>query len=75
MPRRAVIAVAAVLVLAVVALGAWRLLTPSSDLSRAVSLAPADTSRLSWTDWEGVRRELGVDVGAELASYALPVGP
>ena len=27
-------------------------------------MAPADTSRASWTDWTAVRRELGADVDA-----------
>jgi hypothetical protein len=35
-----------------------------SDFEQAVANAPADTERLSWTDWEGVRRELGSDVDA-----------
>jgi hypothetical protein len=34
------------------------------DLARAVSLAPASTERLSWTDWRAVRREVGADLGA-----------
>jgi hypothetical protein len=56
-------ALAAVLVLLVGGLVGWRLLAPSTPLARAVSLVPADTTRLSWTDWAGVRRELGTDVG------------
>lgn len=35
-----------------------------SVLQRAVALAPADAQRLTFTDWAGVRRELGADVGA-----------
>lgn len=30
-----------------------------SDLERAVALLPADTLRVSWTDWAGVRAALG----------------
>lgn len=63
MPRRAAIALAVVLALAVGALVGWRLVTPQSPLARAASLAPADTSRLSWTDWAGVRRRLDAGVG------------
>ena len=35
-----------------------------TDLARAVSYAPASTERLSWTDWEGVRRTVGADLNA-----------
>jgi len=57
-------ALAAVLVLLVGGLVGWRLLSPATPLVRAMSLVPADTARFSWTDWAGVRRELGTDVGA-----------
>jgi hypothetical protein len=30
-----------------------------TDLERALAYAPSDTARYSWTDWAGVRRELG----------------
>jgi hypothetical protein len=36
-----------------------------SDLERALAYAPGDTVRFSWTDWAGVRRELGADVDAD----------
>jgi hypothetical protein len=35
-----------------------------TDLARAVSYAPASTERLSWTDWEAVRRTVGADLVA-----------
>jgi hypothetical protein len=54
----------AVLAVAVAGLVAWRVLTPATALARALAMAPADTSRASWTDWAAVRRELGADVGA-----------
>jgi hypothetical protein len=57
--------VAVVLVLAVAGVLAWRLLAPTTPLARAMSLAPADTTRFAWTDWEGVRRELGAEVDDE----------
>jgi len=62
--RRAVAALAAVLVVVAAALVAWRLLAPTTPLVDALAYAPDGTSRASWTDWEGVRRELGSDVGA-----------
>ena len=64
-PRRRAIVVAGVVVLTlrligVLAVGVrwWR--GPGSDLERAVSLAPADTQRWTWTDWAAVRERLGV---------------
>jgi len=36
-----------------------------TDLERAVAMAPHDGQQLSWTDWSGVRDELGLDLGAE----------
>jgi hypothetical protein len=56
-------ALAAVLLLLVGGLVGWRLLGTSTPLARAMSLVPADTTRFSWTDWAGVRRELGTDAG------------
>ena len=35
-----------------------------TDLERALAYAPPDTARYSWTDWAGVRRELGADLDA-----------
>lgn len=61
---RALPALAAVLVLVVGGAVGWRLLSPATPLVRAMSLVPADTTRLSWTDWAGVRRELDAQVGA-----------
>ncbi|WP_416954543.1 hypothetical protein ACNKF0_19905 [Nocardioides sp. T5] len=68
MPHRVVprLALAVVVVLALAAAGlvAWRALAPATPLARAMELAPDDATRFSWTDWEGVRRELGADVDA-----------
>lgn len=36
-----------------------------SELDRAVGHAPASTQRFSWTDWAGVRAELGARLGAD----------
>lgn len=62
MSRRAVVALVALVAVVVGGLVAWRLIPHETELSRALSMAPAGTSRVSWTDWEGVRRELGADV-------------
>jgi hypothetical protein len=35
-----------------------------TDLERALAYAPPDTARYSWTDWTGVRRELGAHLDA-----------
>jgi hypothetical protein len=51
-------------VLAVLGLRAHLFGIGLSDFAKAVAAAPADAERLSWTDWDGVRRELGSDVGA-----------
>jgi hypothetical protein len=62
----ALVAVAVALVLALaglvyVELGPSR----STDVAGAVAAAPAGSQRLSWTDWAGVRREVGSSVGED----------
>ena len=64
MSRRAVVALVAVVAVVVAGLVVWRLRAPGSPLEQALALAPAGTSRASWTDWEGVRRELDADLDA-----------
>jgi hypothetical protein len=60
--RRLVLLIALVLVIGVVvAVVVWRA-TSRPEFARAVALAPADTERLSWTDWDAVRREVGADL-------------
>lgn len=64
MPRRvALVAVAVVVLLAAVL--AWRQLAPGTRLEEAIELAPEGSARIAWTDWAGVRRELGADVDAD----------
>ncbi|GAB3018024.1 hypothetical protein GCM10027078_07510 [Nocardioides flavus (ex Wang et al. 2016)] len=63
MDTRALPALAAVLLLLAGGAVGVRLLQSGTPLEEAVSLVPADTTRLSWTDWSGVRRELGADMG------------
>lgn len=36
-----------------------------TDLERAMDFLPAETQRVAWTDWHGVRDELGVDLDAD----------
>ncbi|HEY0642668.1 MAG TPA: hypothetical protein VGD39_04555 [Nocardioides sp.] len=64
MSRRAIVALVAVVAVVVAGVVGWRLLTPETPIQRALAMAPAATSRVSWTDWEGVRRELDADVDA-----------
>ena len=75
MRKRFTLALVAVLLLAAVGGGLWWWRTSSAnEFAKAAALAPADAERLSWTDWRGVRRELGVEstVGrsaAELSDF------
>lgn len=66
LPRGVAIALVGALtaILAVVAVvGArWWRQEHLTDLARAASYAPASTQRLSWTDWQAVRRTVGVDL-------------
>ena len=50
--------------LVVVGVLGWRV-WQQNDFQRAVSLAPADAQRLTWTDWAGVRTTLGADLGPD----------
>ena len=68
MRRRVVVALAALVVVVVVAVALvavprWRD-SQRTDLERAASYAPSDAQRLSWTDWDGVRREVGARIDA-----------
>ncbi len=71
MSRRAVVALVAVLAVVVAGFLAWRLLSPGTPIARALSLVPADTSRVSWTDWTGVRRELGAHLAGDTSAEAV----
>lgn len=61
-----VAALALVVVAAAAVLGVrWWREAHRSELDRAVGLAPASTQRFSWTDWAGVRAELGARLDAD----------
>lgn len=74
MTRKRLIAVGSVLLLVVVVAVAgvagarWWRDNHRSDLERAMSMSLGDAQRLSWTDWGGVREELGLDLSAESTS-------
>lgn len=63
MSRRLVVLIAALLAV-VAGIVTWRSIQPESALADAVSMAPAEAQRVTWTDWTGVRRELGADLDA-----------
>ncbi len=63
---------AAVVVLALLAAGAlWWRASRTTELERAVELAPGPAERLSWTDWQGIRTELGTDLSASSSTDEL----
>ena len=71
MRSRLALLIALVLVTgAVVAVAVWRG-SSGPDFARAVALAPAGTERLSWTDWDAVRREVGADLDASPTTDAV----
>lgn len=63
--RVAAVLVAALVVAVAVAGVSWWLGRPDSDLAAAAERAPADAERLTWTDWSGIRAELGVELDAD----------
>jgi hypothetical protein len=68
--KRLTVAGIVIVVVAVLAAGAvagvqrWRD-AHRADLERAMAMAPADSLRLSWTDWAGVRDELGLSLSSD----------
>ena len=65
-----VLAVVLVAVAAVVGVRWWRE-RDRTDLDRAVAMAPEGTQRYSWTDWAGVRDELGVPLSEDSSAEDL----
>ncbi|GAA3654198.1 hypothetical protein GCM10022237_12710 [Nocardioides ginsengisoli] len=64
--RGVIIAVVVALVCAVAAVAVWRLRgSGDSRFSAAVALAPTSAQRFSWTDWKGVRKELGAHLSVD----------
>lgn len=67
-PRRRLILVCLAALLLVAATVTWLLIRSSQDepgrLARALAMAPADSARLGWTDWSGVRADLDADLSA-----------
>jgi hypothetical protein len=57
-----VVALAIIATAVVVGIRWWRD-SNTTDLERALSMAPHDGTQLSWTDWAGVRSELDLDLG------------
>lgn len=65
MSRRPVVALLVGLTLVAGGFAAWRLAQPETPLAQALSMTPADADRVSWTDWDAVRRELGAGLDAD----------
>jgi hypothetical protein len=64
--------VAVVVVLALLAGGWWWWRTQQqNEFQRAISWAPSDAQRLTFTDWAGVRRELDVELSADSPAEAV----
>ena len=59
MRTRVAAAAVGVLLLALVAVVAWRVVGAQSEYERALSLAPSDTLRATYTDWASVRDAAG----------------
>jgi hypothetical protein len=57
--RRVVWVAGALVVVVLAGVVAWRLLSPRSDFERAVRDLPASTLRTTYTDWAGIRRQVG----------------
>ena len=49
----------------------WWRVSGTTELERAVGLAPSGAERLSWTDWQGIRSELDADLSAESSTEEL----
>ncbi|CAA9409135.1 MAG: hypothetical protein AVDCRST_MAG60-2562 [uncultured Nocardioides sp.] len=65
MPRRAALVTAAVVLLVVAGLVAWRLGSRATTFEDAVAMVPSGTERATWTDWGAVRRQLDVDLDTD----------
>lgn len=63
MRRPLLLALAALVVVA--GLVAWRLTSSGTAFEEAVAMVPADSERVTWTDWAGVRRALDADLDVD----------
>jgi hypothetical protein len=68
--RRQLFIIGAVLLLVAAGVVAWVVTTRDDDdkpgrLASAVALAPKPSVRLGWTDWAGIREELGADLSGD----------
>jgi hypothetical protein len=69
--RRLFIAGGVVVALVAAAVAVWVVRESGDEPGRigaAMALAPADSQRLSWTDWSGIREEVDSDVSASSSS-------
>ncbi|MDN5744515.1 MAG: hypothetical protein L0H31_05260 [Nocardioidaceae bacterium] len=65
--RRWLLVTLAVVLVTAAGVATWRWVheDDTTRFEAALALAPKDAARLSWTDWSGVRRELGADIDAD----------
>ena len=72
MGKRILVVVALLVLLGLLTAGAlWWRAQPDNGFQEAVSRAPADAQRLTYTDWAGVRRQLGADLSADSSADEL----
>lgn len=66
MRRRIAVVAALVVVTALVIGGAlWWRAQPANEFERALAIAPVEAERVTYTDWSGIRAELGADLNAD----------
>ena len=71
MRRSVVLLLAGVVLVAAVGALVWWRTERGTTFEKAVALAPVGTQRISWSDWQGVRRELGSEVSATSSAAEL----
>ncbi len=65
--RSRIAVVTALVVLAALVVGGvlWWRAQPANDFERALAMAPAEAERVTYTDWGGIREELGSELNAD----------